>query len=132
MNLIQRPLANTHEFEKALEKADLLKIEYEIIDYIRYIGLFNQPILVKDLNLETKPPVLSRICLACRKIGEHMPSHFKLVRDWSESISVDGVRWDGDLICSTIFNVDGERLTPESKTAQFHNFSVHKELFKGL
>ena len=132
MKSLQRPITNTNEFEIALEKSNLLKIEYEIIDYIRFIGLFNQPMLIKDLSLEAKPPVLSRICSACRKIGKYMPLHFELVRSWSEAISADGVRWDGDLICSAIFNIDGKRISPEEGNSQFHNFAVHKELFKGL
>ena len=46
MNSIRRPIANVEEFEKALELSNLLRIEYEIIDYIRFIGVFNQPLLV--------------------------------------------------------------------------------------
>ena len=61
-----------------------------------------------------------------------MPDHFLAVRTWSEAISEHGVRWDGDLICSTALNIDGIRLTPESGTTQYHTFAVHKELFRGL
>ena len=72
------------------------------------------------------------MCDVCRKIGTLMPVHFSCVREWSEAVSKDGVRWDGNLICSTAWNSDGEKLTPESGTAQYHTFVVHKELFKGL
>ena len=61
-----------------------------------------------------------------------MPEHFEAVREWSKTVSQDGVRWDGDLVCSIAWNIDGERLTPESGTTQYHVFSVHKELFQGL
>ena len=61
-----------------------------------------------------------------------MPEHFEAVREWSKTVSQDGVRWDGDLVCSTAWNIDGERLTPESGTTQYHTFCVHKELFQGL
>ena len=61
-----------------------------------------------------------------------MPEHFEAVREWSKAVSEEGVRWDGDLICSTALNIDGDRLTPESGTTQYHTFAVHKELFKGF
>ena len=130
-NLV-RPMVDSDQFDEALKGAQLLPVEYEIIDYIRFIGTFTQPILIKALKLDAKPPVLSVICGACRKIGIEMPEHFEEVRAWSKLISVDGVRWDGDLLCSTTFNIDGLRLTPEAGTAQFHNFAVHPELFHGF
>ncbi len=132
MESISRPITNLEEFENALKKADLEDVDRELIDYIRFIGTFTQPILTKDLNIKAKPPILSRLCEACRKIGEYMPEHFELVREWSKQVSNEGVRWDGDLICSSAFNIDGERLAPEAKTALFHNFAVHRELFKGF
>ncbi len=61
-----------------------------------------------------------------------MPEHFAAVLEWSNNVSEYGVPWDGDLICSTAWNVDGERLTPESGTTHYHTFVVHKELFQGL
>ena len=42
------------------------------------------------------------------------------------------IKWDGDLICSYVMNIDGEKLCPENGTSQFHTFAVHKELFQGL
>ena len=80
----------------------------------------------------TKPPALSILCNICRKIGKHLPEHFESIRAWSETENEYGVRWDGNLICTTARNVDGEQLTPESGTTQYHTFVIHKELFKGL
>ena len=129
---IARPIINIEEFEDAMHHAKLEDIEKEIIDYIRFIGTFNQPILTNSLKLPTKPPVLSVICKICRKIGNQMPNHFIKVREWSKLKSIDEVPWDGDLICSITFNIDGQRLSPEVGTAPFHNFAVHPELFQGL
>tara|TARA_Y100001968_G_scaffold314717_1_gene340442 strand:+ start:947 stop:1297 length:351 start_codon:yes stop_codon:yes gene_type:complete len=112
--------------------AELTEIEFEIIEYIRFVGTFTQPSLVQSLKLSSKPPALSILCESCRKIGLLIPNHFIKVREWSKEVSLDDVRWDGDLICSTTFNIDGIRLTPESGTTQYHNFAVHPELFKGL
>lgn len=132
MNIVPRPITPVANFEKACEIAGLSKGEKELIDFIRFIGTFTQVSLTKELRLAPKPPVLSILCGACRKIGEQMPEHFAVVRAWSKAVSKDDVRWDGDLICSTVWNIDGERLTPESGTAQYHTFVVHKELFQGL
>ncbi len=129
---LKRPLLDVFQFEDALAKSNLNDIEISIISYIRYVGTFTQPTLTQALKLDSKPPALSLLCASCRKIGEHIPEHFEKVRVWSEKNSFDGVRWDGDLICSTTWNVDGERLVPEVGTTQFHNFAVHKELFQGL
>ena len=127
-----RPLVNPEEFDRALQKATLDDTQIRLIDYIRYVGTFTQPNLIQALNLSSKPPALSLLCDACRRIGMYIPEHFSKVRKWSEAVSIDGVRWDGDLICSVTFNVDGYRLVPEEGTSQFHNFAVHRELFKGL
>ena len=127
-----RPITPVEIFEKALDNAQLPENEYELIEYIRYKGIFTQPSLVKELRLKSKPPVLSVLCEICRKIGAYMPDHFELVREWSKLMSEHGVRWDGDLVCSNALNIDGEPLTPESRTASFHTFAVHKELFLGL
>ncbi|WP_320667050.1 hypothetical protein [Prochlorococcus sp. MIT 1307] len=127
-----RPITPIKDFERSLLKAELSKSEEELIDYIRFIGVFNQITLKKELNLSSKPPILSIICDLSRKIGNYMPSHFFSVRKWSEAVSKDGVRWDGNLICSIVWNIDGEMLTPEEGTAQYHTFAVHKELFKGF
>ena len=132
MKTILRPITPLKEFEKALEIADLSTDEKELIDHIRYIGTFTQVSLTKSLRLPCKPPVLSVLCEVCRKIGKQMPDHFEAVRKWSKVVSQDDIRWDGDLVCSTAWNIDGERLSPESGTCHYHTFVVHKELFKGL
>ena len=127
-----RPITPIKEFEEACIKAKLTNKEQQIIDQIRYIGVFNQPSLTKDLKLNSKPPVLSTLCEICRKIGAYMPEHFKKVRAWSKEINEYNVKWDGDLICSLAWNKDGERLSPENGTSLYHTFAVHKELFQGL
>ena len=127
-----RPITPVKEFEMALVKAELLESEYELIEYVRYIGVFTQPSLVKDLRLPSKPPVLSILCKVCRKIGIHIPNHFEAVRKWSQSVSEYGVRWDGDLLCSTAMNIDGQPLTPDAGTSLYDTLVVHKELFKGF
>ncbi len=132
MKTILRPITPIEDFEKAIEKAELSKNEHELIEYVRYTGIFSQPMIARDLRLKTKPPVLSILCEVCRKIGFNMPSHFESVRQWSKDISPDGIKWDGDLICSSIRNIDGEFLTPESGTALYHFLAVHKELFIGF
>ncbi len=132
MELISRPLISVEDFETALEKAGLSQSEQELIDYIRYIGVFSQPSLVKDLRLKAKPPVLSILCEVCKKIGTQIPEHFHAIRLWSESVNETGVRWDGDLICTTARNIEGEPLSPEAGTAPYETLVVHKELFTGL
>ncbi len=132
MNKLSRPIIALEVFERAIEEAELTNGEKELIDYIRYIGTFNQVILTQALKLRSKPPVLSVLCIACRKIGNRMPEHFVTVREWSKNVSSDNVHWDGDLICSAAWNIDGQRLSPECGTSQYHTFAVHKELFQGL
>ena len=132
MSNIIRPITPIIEFEDAFEKADLNDSEKKIVEYIRYIGCFTQPSLSKALQLNSKPPALSVLCNICRKIGIYMPEHFASVREWSEKVSENNVRWDGDLICSVVFDIDGNQLTPESGTVLYHTFVVHKELFQGL
>mgnify|MGYP001338324467 FL=1 len=127
-----RPITPIKEFEEACIKAKLDNEEQKIIDHIRYVGVFTQPSLTKDLKLCSKPPILSILCDICRKIGAHMPDHFTKVRHWSKEINEHNVKWDGDLICSLAWNKDGERLSPESGTSLYHTFAVHKELFQGL
>ena len=129
---IKRPIISAESFEKACISACLSKEEEKMIDYIRYIGTFTQPSLTKSLKLSTKPPALSLLCKTCKKIGEEVPQHFEIVRKWSEDQNAYNVRWDGNLICSVAFNIDGEQLTPEAGTSTFHTFVVHKELFQGL
>ena len=127
-----RPKTPLNEFEVACEKANLSEQEQRIIDHIRYVGVFTQPSITKDLKLSSKPPMLSILCEICRKIGMHMPRHFSEVREWSKEINENKVKWDGDLICSLAWNIDGERLSPENGTSLYHTFTVHKELFQGL
>ena len=127
-----RPITPVDEFEEACRKAMLNNKEQKIIDHIRYVGVFTQPSLTKDLKLDSKPPVLSVLCEICRKIGKYMPEHFTSVRAWSKKINEHKVKWDGDLICSLAWNKDGERLSPENGTCLYHTFAVHKELFQGL
>ena len=127
-----RPITPVEEFDEACVKANLNNKEQMIIDHIRYVGVFTQPSLTKDLKLESKPPVLSLLCEICRKVGKHMPEHFVSVRDWSKEINEHKVHWDGDLICTLAWNIDGERLSPENRTCPYHTFAVHKELFQGL
>ncbi len=127
-----RPITPVDEFEEACLNAKLNNKEQKIIDHIRYVGVFTQPSLTKDLKLDSKPPVLSVLCEICRKIGEYMPEHFRNVRYWSKEINENKVKWDGDLLCSLAWNIDGERLSPENGTSLYHTFAVHKELFQGL
>ncbi len=132
MNFNLRPITPIEEFEEACKKANLNNKEQKIIDHIRYVGVFTQPSLTKDLKLDSKPPVLSVLCEICRKIGTHMPNHFNSVRSWSKQINEHKVKWDGDLVCSLAWSKDGERLSPENGTCLYHTFAVHKELFQGL
>ena len=127
-----RPITPVDEFEEACKRANLNNKEQKIIDHIRYVGVFTQPSLTKDLKLDSKPPVLSLLCEICRKIGKHMPEHFTSVSKWSKEINEHNVKWDGDLVCSLVWNKDGERLSPENGTSLYHTFAVHKELFQGL
>ena len=132
MNSNIRPITPVEEFEEACKKAKLNKKEQKIIDHIRYVGVFTQPSLTKELKLESKPPILSILCEICWKIGKFMPDHFNSVRNWSKEINEHKVKWDGDLICSLAWDKDGERLSPENGTCLYHTFAVHKELFQGL
>ncbi len=130
--MINRPITPLKAFEDAISKSDLSDKEQQIIECIRFLGVFNQVSLTQVLRIESKPPVLSKLCTICREIGKHIPEHFEVVRKWSQENSEYGVHWDGNLICSAAWNSDGERLSPESGTAQYHTFAVHKELFQGL
>ena len=129
---IRRPITPLKEFEIALQKADLSDKDYELIDYIRYISVFTQPSLVKDLKRPSKPPLLTEICQICRKIGSEMPEHFKKVIDWSIQISEHNTKWDGHLICAEALNVDNIPISPSYGTSLFDVLVVHKELFIGF
>ncbi len=127
-----RPLTPIKEFEIALSSADLSKEDHELIDYIRYTSIFTQPSLTKDLRRKNKPPILSVICEISRKIGIHMPEHFKNVREWSIKTNKDKVRWDGHLICAEAFNTEREPLSPEFRNSLYEVMVIHKELFTGF
>ena len=132
MQIQLRPVLSVEQFEQAVESARLSESDQELIEYIRYIGVFSQPSIVKDLRIKSKPPVLSILCEICRKIGGQVPEHFKSIRQWSRTISEHDVHWDGDLICSTAQNIDGIPLSPEAGTTPYETLVVHKELFTGL
>ncbi len=132
MQIFIRPKISSENLDQAIEKAHLSSSDYELIEYIRYKGVFTQPSLVKDLRINSKPPVLSRLCEISRKIGAQIPNHFEEIRKWSQLINENGVRWDADLICSTARNIEGDPLTPESGTSAFEVLVVHKEFFTGL
>ena len=132
IQIIPRPKISTYELDQAINKANLSSLEYELIEYIRYKGVVSQPSLVKDLRIESKPPALSRLCETSRKIGAQIPTHFEKIRKWSKLINENGIRWDGDLICSTARNIEGIPLNPESGTSAYEILVVHKEFFTGL
>ena len=130
MNL--RPITPVDEFEKALKITDLSNQDYELIEYIRYTSVFTQPSLIKDLKRPSKPPILSDLCVICKKIGFNMPSHFEKVIKWSKEISEHNTRWDAHLICAEALNIDNIPLSPAAGTALFDVLVVHKELFIGF
>tara|TARA_B100000287_G_scaffold197432_1_gene186547 strand:+ start:320 stop:712 length:393 start_codon:yes stop_codon:yes gene_type:complete len=129
---MKRPITPIKDFEEALEKADLTSKDYELIEYIRYTSVFSQPTLVKDLKLQSKPPVLTILCEICRKIGNLMPTHFDEVFAWSKSISEHNIIWEGHLICAEALTIDGIFLSPSSGTSLYDVLVVHKELFIGF
>ena len=132
MQIQLRPVLSVEQFEQAIECARLSESDQELIEYIRYIGVFSQPSIIRDLRIKSKPPVLSTLCEICRKIGAQVPEHFAAIRLWSKAVSAHDVHWDGDLICSTAQNIDGIPLTPEAGTTPYETLVVHKELFTGL
>ncbi len=130
--MIKRPITPVYEFEEALKKAELSEKDYELVEYIRYTSVFTQPSLTKDLKIPTKPPILTKICEICRKIGTFMPEHFAQVKNWSIQISEHNTRWDGHLICAEAYTTDNIPLSPSSGTCLFDVLVVHKELFIGF
>ena len=130
--MINRPKLNIEAFEIALKNAGLDNEELDIIEHIRYIGVFDELSLRKSLNLPVKPPALYRLNKACEKIAVSLPEHTEQMLKWSTSQSPDQISWMGNLVCSIGFNSDGERLEPERGTVLYHTFVVHKELFNGL
>ena len=129
---MKRPRLNVEDFETALQNAELDPGEVEIIEHIRYIGIFDELSLRKALALPSKPPALYRLNQACKKIAGQLPEQSQTMMEWSAKQNPDLISWTGNLVCSICFNVDGERLEPESGTTLYHTFVVHKELFNGL
>ena len=70
---MKRPRLNVEAFETALQNAELDPGEVEIIEYIRYIGIFDELSLRKALALPSKPPALYRLNQACKKIAGQLP-----------------------------------------------------------
>ena len=130
--MIKRPRLDLETFEHALNNAGLDPCELEIIEHIRYIGIFDELSLRKSLALPVKPPALYRLNKACQKIAAQLPEQAQQLMEWSAAQSPDQISWTGNLVCSIGFNADGERLEPESGTVLYHTFIVHKELFNGL
>ena len=130
--MIKRPRLDLETFELALNDAGLDLCELEIIEHIRYIGIFDELSLRKSLALPAKPPALYRLNKACQKIAALLPEQAQQLMEWSAGQSPDQISWTGNLVCSIGFNADGERLEPESGTVLYHTFVVHKELFNGL
>ena len=58
MSVAPRPALDPERFETALLKAELSEDEAEIIDHIRYIGVFNELSLRQSLSLASQPPAL--------------------------------------------------------------------------
>ena len=127
-----RPKLNPDEIDQVISEAGLSDIETEIVEYIRYVGVFNELSLRKALSMPSKPPALYRLCKACEKIGNQIPDTFKNFMNWSEQQSDDKIPWQGNLICAIAYTCDGEKLQPEDQTSLYHIFVVHKELFNGL
>ena len=79
--MINRPKLNIEAFEIALKNAGLDNEELDIIEHIRYIGIFDELSLRKALNLPGKPPALVH-----QWFNEPMPP---LVEDREEGESCD-------------------------------------------
>ena len=130
--MIERPITPIKDFENALDKADLSEQDYELVEYIRYTSVFTQPSLTRDLKMPTKPPILSKLCIICRKIGLLMPDHFENVVKWSTQINEHNTRWDGHLICAEALTIDKLPLSPTTGTSLYDVLVVHRELFIGF
>ena len=127
-----RPKINIKEFEFAVTQADFTEIENELLEYVRFSGVFDELTLRKSLSLPSKPPAIYLLSKLCSKIGVFLPKTFEKFMSWSADQSVDNISWHGNLICSIAYTCDGLRLEPEQGTALYHTFSIHKELFNGL
>ena len=129
---MKRPKLNKIEFDAAVERAKLSGPESDIIEYIRYNGIFDELSLRKALSLPSKPPALYLLNKTCEKIAIHLPIISSKLFEWSAFQNPDHITWKGNLVCSIGFNCDGDRLEPESGTVLYHTFVVHKELFNGF
>ena len=127
-----RPKLDVIEFECAVNQAALNDIENEMLEYVRYSGVFDELTLRKSLSLPSKPPAIYLLSKLCEKIGALTPKTFDKFMNWSAGQSADNISWHGNLICSIAYTCDGLRLEPEQGTALYHTFSIHKELFNGL
>ncbi len=129
---MERPKLDKFQFEIAVENAGLTELETDILEYIRYNGIFDELSLRKALSLPTKPPALYRLNKICEKIAIHLPAVSIELFKWSKQQNPDNIAWKGNLVCSIGFNCDGDRLEPESGTVLYHTFIIHKELFNGF
>ena len=129
---MKRPKLDKIEFEAAVERSKLSGSESDIIEYIRYNGIFDELSLRKALSLPSKPPALYLLNKACEKIAIQLPVISRKLFEWSAFQNPDNITWKGNLVCSIGFNCDGDRLEPESGTVLYHTFVVHKELFNGF
>ena len=127
-----RPTHNIQEFDAAVNLANLNDIEIEMLDYIRYSGVFNELTLRKELTLPSKPPAIYLLSKLCTTVGNYLPQTFERFMIWSADQSLDNILWQGNLVCSIAYTCDGLRLEPEQGTALYHTFVTHKELFNGL
>ena len=129
---MERPKHNTQDFEIAINNSELTELELDLVEHIRYTGIFDELSLRKSLSLPTKPPALYRLNKICEKIAIQIPEIAKQFFEWSAQENPDKIAWKGNLICSIGYSCDGVRLEPESGTVLYHTFIVHKELFNGL
>ena len=129
---MERPKLNKFQFEIAVENAGLTELEIDILEYIRYNGIFDELSLRKALSLPSKPPALYRLNKICEKVAIHLPAVSNKLFEWSKQQNPDNIAWKGNLVCSIGFNCDGDRLEPESGTVLYHTFIIHKELFNGF
>ena len=129
---MKRPKLNKSQFEIAVENAGLTELEVDILEYIRYNGIFDELSLRKALSLPSKPPALYRLNKICEKIAIYLPTVSNELFKWSKQQNPDYIAWKGNLVCSIGFNCDGDRLEPESGTVLYHTFIIHKELFNGF
>ncbi len=129
---MERPKLDKFQFEIAVENAGLTELEIDILEYIRYNGIFDELSLRKALSLPSKPPALYRLNKICEKIAIHLSTISNELFKWSKQQNPDNIAWKGNLVCSIGYNCDGDRLEPESGTVLYHTFIIHKELFNGF